>query len=83
MDSLIIEGGIPLHGDIEITGAKNAALPLLAASLLTPRTFTLRNLPPLQDIQTMKRLLTHTGAQWQDGRTISIAAEKITSRSAV
>jgi UDP-N-acetylglucosamine 1-carboxyvinyltransferase len=82
MDSLIIEGGIPLHGDVEITGAKNAALPLMAAALLTPRTFTLRNLPPLQDIQTMKRLLTHTGAQWQDGRTISIAAEKITNAEA-
>lgn len=82
MDSLIIEGGIPLHGDVEITGAKNAALPLMAAALLTARTFTLRNLPPLQDIQTMKRLLTHTGAQWHDGRTITIAAEKITNAEA-
>lgn len=82
MDSLSIEGGIPLHGDVEITGAKNAALPLMAAALLTPHTFILRNLPPLQDIQTMKRLLTHTGAQWQDGRTITIAAEKITNAEA-
>ncbi len=82
MDSLRIEGGIPLHGDVEITGAKNAALPLMAAALLTPRMFILHKLPPLQDIQTMKRLLTHIGAQWNDGRTITIAAEKITNPEA-
>lgn len=82
MDSLLIEGGVPLKGEIATTGAKNAALPLMAAALLTPRTFILHNLPPLQDIQTMKRLLTHTGAQWQDGRTITIAAEAIVNPEA-
>lgn len=82
MDSLLIEGGTPLHGEVEINGAKNAALPLMAASLLTSRTFILHNLPPLQDIQTMKKLLTHIGAQWQDGRTITIAAEKIVNPEA-
>ncbi|PIR19906.1 MAG: UDP-N-acetylglucosamine 1-carboxyvinyltransferase [Deltaproteobacteria bacterium CG11_big_fil_rev_8_21_14_0_20_47_16] len=82
MDALEINGGVPLHGDVTITGAKNAALPLMAASLLTSKTFVLHNLPPLQDIQTMKRLLTHTGAQWQDGRTITIAAETIQNAEA-
>lgn len=82
MDSLLIEGGVPLKGDIALNGAKNAALPLMAASLLTPRTFILHNLPPLQDIQTMKRLLTHIGAQWHDGRTITIAAETIANPEA-
>lgn len=82
MESLIIEGGIPLKGAVDINGAKNAALPLMAAALLTRRTFILHNLPPLQDIQTMKRLLTHIGAQWQDGRTITIAAEEIKNAEA-
>ena len=57
MDKIIIHGGKRLHGTIQIGGAKNAALPLLAASLLTEETLTLSNLPHLLDISTMAHLL--------------------------
>ncbi|MDP6688521.1 MAG: UDP-N-acetylglucosamine 1-carboxyvinyltransferase [Alphaproteobacteria bacterium] len=69
MDKIRIRGGRPLHGKIAISGAKNAALPLLAASLLTDETLVLRNLPHLADIATMTHLLAQHGAQ------ISMAGE--------
>lgn len=62
MDKLVIEGGIPLHGEIAISGAKNAALPLMAASLLAEGRHTFENVPRLRDIRTMQTLLTHMGA---------------------
>ena len=61
MDSIRIRGGRPLEGAIEICGAKNAALPLMAASLLTDKTLTLFNLPHLADIATLSRLLAGLG----------------------
>ena len=61
MDKIRIRGGRPLHGSIPISGAKNAALPLMAASLLSDETLTLSNLPQLADIQTMSRLLAQHG----------------------
>lgn len=61
MDALKIIGGTPLHGDITIGGAKNAALPLLAASLLTSQPLTLYNVPYLADVTTMAKLLTQLG----------------------
>jgi len=61
MDSIRIRGGKPLHGSIPIGGAKNAALPLLASSLLTSETLTLSNLPHLADITTMVHLLGELG----------------------
>ncbi len=61
MDSIRIRGGPPLMGAIEISGAKNAALPLLAACLLTGETLTLSNLPHLADIATMAHLLAELG----------------------
>lgn len=61
MDKIRITGGIPLHGVIPISGAKNAALPLMAASLLTEETLTLTNLPYLSDIRTMSKLLKQHG----------------------
>lgn len=57
MDKLIIEGGHPLDGEIRISGAKNSALPILAASLLSKDTVTVSNLPHLHDITTMLELL--------------------------
>ncbi|MCW8835405.1 MAG: UDP-N-acetylglucosamine 1-carboxyvinyltransferase [Rhodospirillales bacterium] len=63
MDKILIRGGIPLKGEIPISGAKNAALPLMAASLLTEETLTLSNLPHLADISTMARLLGETGVE--------------------
>ena len=57
MDKLIIEGGIPLSGEIKISGAKNSALPILAATLLTSEPMRISNLPHLHDITTMIELL--------------------------
>src|SRR5882724_6557922 len=61
MDKICIRGGVPLEGVIPIGGAKNAALPLMAASLLTAETLTLKNVPALADIATMANLLVQHG----------------------
>ncbi|EKE78240.1 UDP-N-acetylglucosamine 1-carboxyvinyltransferase [Oceanibaculum indicum] len=61
MDRIRIRGGRPLQGRIQISGAKNAALPLMAASLLTDKTLSLSNLPALADIATMGKLLEQHG----------------------
>ena len=53
MDKLIVTGGIPLRGEISISGAKNAALPVLVSSLLTNETVSIGNVPHLQDITTV------------------------------
>tara|TARA_Y100001960_G_scaffold332879_1_gene435303 strand:- start:1967 stop:3253 length:1287 start_codon:yes stop_codon:yes gene_type:complete len=63
MDRIRITGGIPLDGDITISGAKNAALPLMAASLLTDEPLRLSNLPHLIDISTLANLLTSLGVE--------------------
>ena len=61
MDRFLIEGGVPLRGRLRVGGAKNAALPAMAASLLTADPLHLTNLPRVRDIFTMKRLLQHIG----------------------
>ena len=61
MQKLIIQGGIPLHGEIAISGAKNAALPVLCAALLTQESLKIKNVPALQDITTMLSLLKQMG----------------------
>jgi len=65
MDKLRIQGGQRLHGEVPISGAKNAALPELCATLLTDAPVTLRNVPRLRDVATMRRLLEHMGVQVQ------------------
>ena len=92
MDKIRIRGGTPLRGTIQIGGAKNAALPLMAASLLTDETLTLANLPQLADIATLASLLTQLGvAVSMDGaapngghaaRVLSLTARKIASTTA-
>ena len=69
-DGLEIEGGIPLHGDIYVSGAKNAALPLLATGLMCDGTLTLTHVPDLADTRLMIELLAHHGLDigFQDGR---------------
>lgn len=62
MDKFKITGGKALNGSIAVSGAKNSALPCLAASLLTPETVTLRNVPYVRDLITMRRLLEDLGA---------------------
>ena len=61
MDKLLIRGGRTLHGEVTISGAKNAALPELCASLLTAQPVTLLNVPLLQDVQTMLKLIRNMG----------------------
>ncbi|MBI2343370.1 MAG: UDP-N-acetylglucosamine 1-carboxyvinyltransferase [Deltaproteobacteria bacterium] len=72
MDRFRIDGGHPLHGTVQINGAKNAALPLLATAILTDETVVLHHLPNLGDIRTMCRLLSHLGAEWRGGETITV-----------
>lgn len=62
MDKFLVRGGNPLKGKIEIGGAKNSALPCLAATLLTPETVTLHNVPYVKDLITQRRLLEDLGA---------------------
>jgi len=61
MDKLVIQGGMPLNGEIRISGAKNAALPILCAGLLTDQPLQLSSVPHLNDVTTMLQLLGHMG----------------------
>ena len=63
MDKLLIEGGTPLKGEVAISGAKNAALPILCAALLTREPLRLTNLPDLNDVRTMLKLLGQMGVK--------------------
>jgi UDP-N-acetylglucosamine 1-carboxyvinyltransferase len=66
VDKLLIQGGTPLSGEIAISGAKNAALPILCASLLSSEPLHLTNVPRLKDIATMLRLLVQMGVEVED-----------------
>jgi UDP-N-acetylglucosamine 1-carboxyvinyltransferase len=73
VDNIRIEGGRPLYGTVRISGAKNAALPILCASLLTDGEHVFRNVPQLRDIETTGDLLRHLGAEVQiDGNVVRI-----------
>jgi len=65
MDKIIIAGGRPLNGTIRVSGAKNAALPLMAASILAPGEHVLHNVPDLRDTRTMLTLLASFGIKWR------------------
>src|SRR5512139_3843862 len=79
MDKIVIKGGKRLAGEVSVSGAKNAALPILASSLLARGQSTYRNVPGLGDVVTMRKLLAQLGAQVAgDGRTV-IASSRITS----
>src|SRR5882724_2229894 len=67
MDKLVIRGGTPLLGTVRISGAKNAALPCMAAALLTEETVTLENIPQVRDIETTRKLLAAMGAEVELG----------------
>jgi UDP-N-acetylglucosamine 1-carboxyvinyltransferase len=78
MDSLLIKGGVPLHGDVQISGAKNAVLPIMAATLLTNEPCVIRRVPDLSDVRFMGQILTSMGASVKfEGDTVSIHAAKI------
>ena len=76
MDKLVIEGGTPLAGEVRVSGAKNAALPLLCASLLTSDPLSLTNVPRLNDVRTMGALLSQMGVKREatDGAIVLDAA---------
>jgi len=78
MDKLIIKGGKRLKGEVEITGAKNAALPVIAATLLAQGKHTISRIPDLRDIKTMGRLLENMGAEFHyEPHKAVIAADRI------
>jgi UDP-N-acetylglucosamine 1-carboxyvinyltransferase len=79
MDKFRIIGGRPLEGRVQISGAKNSALPCMAAALLTAETVTLHNLPYVRDIITMRRLLEDLGSEilMPELRTLKISAAKV------
>jgi UDP-N-acetylglucosamine 1-carboxyvinyltransferase len=86
MDQLLIRGGRPLAGEVTISGAKNAALPELCAALLTEDPVTLRNVPRLQDVATMGKLLRTMGARAErstvEPERMDLDASRITSPQA-
>ncbi|MCX7194315.1 MAG: UDP-N-acetylglucosamine 1-carboxyvinyltransferase [Proteobacteria bacterium] len=63
MQKLVVQGGVPLRGEVRISGAKNAALPIMCASLLTSDVLQLSNMPDLHDIATMRKLLEQMGVK--------------------
>ena len=78
MDSLLIKGGVPLHGDVTISGAKNAALPIMAATLLTEEPCVIRRVPDLSDVKFMGQILESLGAEvaFTDG-SLRVQARKV------
>ena len=78
MDKLTIDGGARLKGEVRVSGAKNAALPILCSALLTPEPVVLSNVPRLNDVRTMQRLLGQMGvkAERSDG-TLTLAAATV------
>ena len=68
MDKFVIRGGNPLVGTIRVSGAKNSALPCIAAAILTEDELTLENIPGVRDIETERRLLASMGAtvEWRE-----------------
>ncbi len=79
MEKFLIEGGVPLHGEVTPAGNKNAALPLLAATLLAEEAVVLRNVPQIRDVQDMRKLLESMGADVEtlDETTWKITAQKL------
>jgi len=83
MDRFVVTGGVALKGSIAVSGAKNSALPALAASLLTEEPVVLHGIPRVRDIATMVSLLGSTGARTQvEGGTVRIEAARITQPEA-
>ena len=80
MDKLLVRGGRPLQGTVRISGSKNAALPVMAATLLTPGVHRLRNVPRLRDTQTFARVLELLGARVSfDANLLTIDTREVSS----
>lgn len=84
MDKLVIQGGVPLHGEVRISGAKNAALPILCAGLLAETPLKLTNVPHLRDVATTLTLLGHMGVQvcMDDSMCLELDASNIHTQEA-
>ncbi|MBU3694692.1 MAG: UDP-N-acetylglucosamine 1-carboxyvinyltransferase [Rhodocyclaceae bacterium] len=84
MERLVIEGGRPLYGELPISGAKNAALPILCASLLTAEPFRLSNVPHLRDVITTLQLLARMGVDVvvEEGDRVTLQAARIADANA-
>ena len=78
MESFLIKGGVPLHGEVAISGSKNAALPIMAAALLTDEPCVIRRVPDLSDTRFMARILESLGAETKFERgTLTVHAQKV------
>jgi UDP-N-acetylglucosamine 1-carboxyvinyltransferase len=78
MESLLIKGGVPLHGEVTISGAKNAVLPIMAATLLTREKCVIRRVPDLSDVGFMGKILASLGAEVRfEAGTLTVQASKI------
>ena len=74
----MIKGGVPLRGEVTISGAKNAVLPIMAATLLTPEKCVIRHVPDLTDVRFMAQILESMGAAVKvDGDVITVQAAKL------
>ena len=81
MDSLLIKGGVPLHGEVKISGAKNAVLPIMAATLLTAEKCIIRRVPDLSDVGFMAKILSSLGAKVSvDGDEVTVRADRKSTR---
>jgi UDP-N-acetylglucosamine 1-carboxyvinyltransferase len=82
LQKMIVKGGKPLSGEISVSGSKNAALPILIASIMTPGRFEFRDVPDLMDIQTTAGLLRELGAEVDHGKTFVVDSTPINSHEA-
>ncbi len=83
MDKMVIEGGSPLKGKIKVSGAKNAALPIIAACLLTGGWHGLDNVPRLRDVETLKAIMSILGVEFrQNSRTLEVNSDNLKNHKA-
>ncbi|MBW2615053.1 MAG: UDP-N-acetylglucosamine 1-carboxyvinyltransferase [Deltaproteobacteria bacterium] len=83
MDKILIKGGKPLNGNVKVSGAKNAALPIIAACLLTGGSHQLQNVPLLRDIETIKRIMSKLGVTFRDEKgTLEVNSDELQGHEA-
>src|SRR5438132_5771725 len=82
IESFVIEGGVPLSGNVRVAGNKNGALPILAGCLLTDDPVTLANVPRIRDVETMLELLADIGVdvEWTGANEVRVHAAEVTKR---
>src|SRR3954451_2024323 len=81
MEKFVIDGGVPLRGTVTPAGNKNGALPILAASVLTPEEVVVRNVPRIRDVEAMLRVLRGIGVtvEWRDENEVCLCAARVDS----